>query len=175
MKKSLIGLLILLSFSAQCQTNTKETVKVEPYMRVQNYEHFKRLILITDRPNAEFIDNFDFEWGYTYELEVQVETFDEPLSDGTLADFTLVNEISKTKAPDDYEFKMFLDSHLYYSEDNVNTFQEKADGSYLYFERVLIEVPEELDPEFQKIRRGKKKKHGYFRFVGENRIRLMRF
>ena len=39
-------------------------IKIEPHMYTQNYEHFKRLVIDSPDSKAEYIDGFNFEWGY---------------------------------------------------------------------------------------------------------------
>ena len=65
-------------------------------MYTQNYEHFKRLVLDSPDSEAEYIDGFDFEWGYYYTLKVKEKKVG-PLSDGTRYDYFLLKVISKEK------------------------------------------------------------------------------
>ena len=46
-------------------------IKIEPYMYTQNYEHFKRLVFELPDSAADYIDGFNFEWGYYYTLRVK--------------------------------------------------------------------------------------------------------
>jgi len=48
-----------------------KTITVKPHMYTHNYEHFKRLVLDSPDSEAEYIDGFDFEWGYYYTLKVK--------------------------------------------------------------------------------------------------------
>ena len=42
-------------------------------MYTQNYEHFKRLVLNSSAIEADFIEDFEFQWGYCYTLKVKEE------------------------------------------------------------------------------------------------------
>lgn len=70
MKK--IGIILLFTplflFSQNVLYNT---ITIKPFMYTQNYEHFKRLVIDTPESETEFIDGFDFEWGYYYTLRVK--------------------------------------------------------------------------------------------------------
>ena len=48
-----------------------KTITIKPFMYTQNYEHFKRLVLDSPNSEAEYVDGFDFEWGYYYTLRVK--------------------------------------------------------------------------------------------------------
>jgi len=178
MKSSIILLLLLVALNVQSQKTEYKTITVEPHQSLQNYEHFKRLVLKTSEPSIEFISGFKMEWGYRYQLDVKIEHMDVPLSDGTNLECTLVKEVSKTKAPADYTFRLFLDSELYYneseSEGHEGNFKPVNDSTFIYLEEVEIEVPKALQPAFAKIRTGAMQRVGHFTFVDIGKIRLMR-
>ena len=168
-----------MALNLQAQKVEHKKVTIQPHKSFENYEHFTRLVLKTSEPGVEFIDGFKFEWGYTYELEVKIEHLVPPLSDGTNTECSYVKEISKTKVPADYTFRLFLDSELYYHEDGSepqsNNFKTINDSTFLYFEEVEIEVPKQLLPTFAKIQSGKLERLGHFTFVDIGKIRLTRF
>lgn len=174
-----IPLVILISFQAKCQNVFTKTITVEPYLAVQNYEHYRRFVLNTSIPEIEFIDGFDFDWGYTYRLKVSVTELKPELSDGTRFKVALLNVISKTKVPDSTEFRLFIHPDLYYyqlppEEELQNTALMKLDDStYLYFSGVEIEVPENLRNQFHEFTIGHIGKLGEFRFVNSKRIKLV--
>mgnify|MGYP000618858689 CR=1 FL=1 len=88
-------------------------IKIEPYMYTQNYEHFKRLVFQSPDSEAEFIDGFNFEWGYYYTLRVKELEIGQ-LSDGTRYEYSLLKVISKEKVSDTVIFRMFIDPLRYY-------------------------------------------------------------
>ena len=171
---------ILLSVSVSSAQNTVDKIiTIAPYMSFQNYEHFKRLTLSTPDSYAEYIDGFDFEWGYTYKLNVKETTLAETWSDGTRYEFELNNIVSKTKESDSTTFKLLIDPNRYYyklppEEEYMNaTLKQLNDSTYLYFERVEIEVPEQLREKFAPIAAGEKSQRGTFIYINEQRIRLV--
>ncbi|MFT5778075.1 MAG: hypothetical protein ACI837_001023 [Crocinitomicaceae bacterium] len=174
MKSILLFAVLISSYYGIGQEIESKTIRIEPHMSFQNYEHFKRLVLKSDFPEAEFIDGFTFEWGYAYELNVKVEKLKAELSDGTRYDFTLINEISRTKVPAETTFKLFLEADLYYSgdEESVSNFKQINDSTYLYFDEIQIIVPTELASDFQKIVASETFKIGLFTFIDKNNILL---
>ena len=167
---------ILCTHFGQGQDFSIDTISIEPYLSCQNYEHFRRLTLISSDSEAEYIDGFHFEWGFTYKLKVEVEKLSPELSDGTRYDFSLLEIISKTKAPDTTTFKFFIAPHMYYYEiEDEDDFTLKAmnDSTYLYFEELEIEVPEALRTQFSDLAKAEQGRLGTFTFVNEKRIRLV--
>ena len=92
-------------------------------MYTQYYEHFKRLVLDSPTPRAEYVDGFDFEWGYFYNLKVK-DLF-RPTFDGTDYEYSLLKVISKEKITDTLMFRMTIDPLRYYhklEEEGVSNF-----------------------------------------------------
>ncbi len=112
-------MIVLLAFMDGLTVNEQEisyqNISIEPYFSYQKYEHFIRLVLISDVANVEYIDGFNFEWGYRYKLKVKVNKLEYQLSDGTSHEYYLEEIISKIKVADSSYFKLFLDPHLYYN------------------------------------------------------------
>ncbi len=173
----------MFAFMAGLSVNGQEisyqNISIEPYLSFQNYEHFKRLVLISDVANVEYIDGFIFEWGYRYKLKVKVNKLEYELSDGTSHEYYLEEIISKTKVADSSNFKLFIDPHLYYNEYEAdepemnNTLKLINDSSYIYLDEVEIEVPAQLRVGFKAIADGGRARLCKFTYVNEKRIRLM--
>ena len=158
------------------------TITINPYLSFQNYEHFKRLILSSPDSNIEYLEGFEFQWGYTYKLKVKQTKLNSMLSDGTQFEYSLEKIISKTKVQDTTQFKMLLDANRYYyevdsAEQELNkTFSRINDSTFIYLDEVEIEVPSTLIEEMKSIIEGKTRKMGTFIYVAEkrNRIRLIK-
>ena len=111
-----------------------KTITIEPQMYTQNYEHFKRLVLDSPDSEAEYIDGFDFEWGYSYTLSVKVKDIGQ-LSDGTRYDYALLSVKSKVKVPDSVTFLMSVDPLRYYdkiSEEALDLWLEEELDWYVW-------------------------------------------
>ena len=165
----------LLLFSQQ--TITKE-IKLKPYMYTQNYEHFKRLVLDSPNSKAEYVDGFDFEWGYFYTLKVK-EIYLGELPDGTNYEYSLLKVISKEKVSDTVIFRMYIDPLKYYhklEEEGISnyTLSQLNDSTYLYMDQVEIEIPQNFLESFKKKQEDEINFRGYFKYVNGKRVRLVR-
>jgi hypothetical protein len=179
MKLFLISIMALLSIPLFGQTISDRTITIDPYLSFQNYEHFKRLTLNSPDSPIEYLDRFNFEWGYTYRLSVRETKLRSALTDGSQYDYELNHIISKTKVPDSTQFKLFLDPSRYYfkvdstEQLNNNTLKLINDSTYLYFDKVEIEVPPNLKMIFNQIVKNKTSRLGHFIFINEKCIRLV--
>lgn len=172
---------ILLCFPALLfgqQTIIKE-INIKPYMYTQNYEHFKRLVLDSPNSEAEYVDGFDFEWGYFYKLKVK-EIYLGELPDGTNYEYSLLKEISKEKVSDTLIFFMSIDPLKYYhklEEKGISnyTLSQLNDSTYLYMDQVEIEIPQNFLESFIKKKENEINIRGDFEIINGKRIRLVRF
>lgn len=182
LKQMILTILIaIIFFSNMLYGQDVEVITIDPYLSFENYEHFKRLTLSSPDSSIDFIEGFEFLWGYSYKLEVKQTKLDHILSDGTKFRYSLEKIISKTKVHDTVQFKLLLDGNRYYyevdsSEQEFNkTFNKINDSTFLYLDQVEIEVPLTLTDEMNRILENKVKKIGTFTYVHEkrNRIRLV--
>lgn len=179
MKLIFISFLFTIAFSSCAQRVTSKTITIDPHLSFQNYEHFKRLTLKSPDSPIEYLNNFEFDWGYSYKLSVKETKLAETLSDGTQFEYQLIKVLSKTKVPDSTEFKLLLDPNRYYykldsSEQQMNmTFTPINDSVFLYMEEVEIEVPGEFKDQFNTIVSGGASKLGTFVYMDDKRIRLV--
>ena len=146
-------------------------------MYTQNYEHFKRIVLDSPNSEAEYVDGFDFEWGYFYTLKVKEKKVG-PLSDGTHYDYSLLKVISKEKVLDSVIFKMSIDPLRYYHKLEENdlanyTLNKLNDSVYLYMDKIEIEIPQKLLESFRKKTDNEIGFRGNFKFINGKRIRLV--
>ncbi|MFT5602721.1 MAG: hypothetical protein ACI8Q1_001106 [Parvicella sp.] len=179
MKTSIFLLLTCIALSSIAQKTKNKSVTIEPNLSYQKYEHFNRLTLNSSNSHVEFLEGFDFAWGYTYEISVKETKLSETLSDGTQYDYSFIKIISKTKVADSIEFRLFLDANRYSykmdsSEQEMNiTLKKINDSTYNYFDEVEIIVPDHLSAKFNQIFEGKTSKVGRFVFFDDKQIRLI--
>lgn len=148
-------------------------------MYTQNYEHFKRLVLDSPNSKAEYVVGFDFEWGYSYTLEVE-EIYLGQMSDGINYEYTLLKVISKDKVADTVIFSMSISPLKYYnkSEDervNNYTLSQLNDSTYFYMDQVEIEIPKNFLESFLKKKDNEINIRGKFKFINGKRVRLVSF
>lgn len=179
MKQFVFALFFTLSSIVYCQNVSEKHLKIDPFLSLQNYEHFKRLCLNSSDQQIDFIQGFEFEWGYEYQLIVKQTKLKQSLTDGTNYTYSLDKIVSKVKVADTTQFKLFLDAHRYYyqlPENEIelnNTFKQLNDSVFLYFDNVEIVVPQSLKNDFDSIVDGSIRKFGNFVFENKNRIRLI--
>lgn len=173
-------LLIFLSTiqNAMAQNVVIKTITVEPYMSTQNYEHFKRMVLNSSDSQAQYIEGFDFDWGYRYTLSVKRIKIG-PLSDGTMYEFSHIETLSKTKVADSLTFVLSVDPLMYFNfqkEDSLANFtlKELNDSTFLYMDLVELEVPSCFRQKFLKYNKNGTAFRGDFNYVNKRRIRLIR-
>jgi len=148
-------------------------------MYTQNYEHFKRLVLDSPDSEAEYIKGFDFEWGYDYTLKVKEKKVG-PLSDGTRYEYSLLKVISKEIVADSVVCKMSIDPLRYYDkleeeEDGISnyTLNQLNDSTYLYMDKVEIEIPQKFLELFRNKKDNEDNFRGNFKFINATRVRLV--
>jgi hypothetical protein len=179
MKFYLFYFLTFIFLDSDRQAVSNKIITIDPYLSFQNYEHFKRLTLSSPDSRIEYLEGFNFEWGYTYKLSVTEIKLDRTMSDGTQYDYAFNHIVSKTKMPDTSQFKLFLNPNRYTyeldsSEQEMNiTLVQLNDSTFSYFDKVEIEVPHKLKTEFNKVVLGKFPKLGHFTYLNENRIKLV--
>ena len=173
--------LVLCSFFVQGQTTTERIVHIDAQLEHQNYEHFKRLVLSSPDSEVEYLEGFEFDWGYAYTVSVLETQLAYPLSDGTRYTYEYKSTVSKKKMPHSCRFQLFLAPSIYYDGDATvepsenKSFQMVNDSVFLYFGRVEIEVPKEQMATFHEAVLNGFGRMGQFAFIRGNRIRLMGF
>ena len=154
---------------------------IDAQLEHQNYEHFKRLVLSSPDSEVEYLEGFEFDWGYAYTVSVLETHLTYPLSDGTRYTYEYKSTVSKTKMADSCRFQLFLAPSIYYEGDATvepsenKSFQMVNDSVFLYFGRVEIEVPKEQMATFHEAVLNGFGRMGQFAFIRGNRIRLMGF
>jgi len=88
----------LKSFSYEKDIVSERTVIIEPHKQLSNGAFFMDLTLVSDNPYIDYIEGFDFEWGYRYQLVVQETIFSNPPQDASDRTFELVKVNYQIKA-----------------------------------------------------------------------------
>jgi hypothetical protein len=181
MKLIAFTILFFLVNSGYSQKRETITITIDPHLSLQNYEHFKRLTLNSSDSDVDYVDGFDFDWGYTYKLKIIREALASTLSDGTRYRYQLEKIISRTKASDTAQFRLLVDPKVYYYEDaslekeQNNSLRQLNDSTFLYFNSVEIEVPFFLIETFHEHSQSSKPRIGTFTYINEKKIRLIKF
>lgn len=170
-KVYLVVFYLFVVLSSFAQDSTIKIIEVEPYKEIQNYEHFKRLVLVSNDNNIEYIKDFKFEWGFNYTLKIKERKLPSTLSDGTRYEHELIEIISKTFVSSDYSFHMGLTPDVYY-DDSESSLKKVSDNIYRYLDEVNIVIPNNVAIEFSKYLKEKKYLRAKFSCVDGSTIML---
>jgi hypothetical protein len=144
-------------------------------MVITNGAFSKEMVLKSNDFNGGFIQGFDFEWGYFYKLKIKIHKLKNPPEDGSDTDYILIKTISKTKADDNFQFRMLLDTKVYPDLDKTwSNMKPINDSTYNYFEKIDIEVESTLKNEFKKAIDEKQIRYGIFKFMSSTKIKLVK-
>jgi hypothetical protein len=123
MKNSVLSFSILLlgiCFVSFASNTTSEPVPKSMKITIDHYPSYyegegRHLCLRAkseEKPkwhSMDFIEGFNYEWGYVYELSVKKTQIKNPPADGSSVKYTLVKEISKTKVADSITFNLRIE------------------------------------------------------------------
>lgn len=175
MKLLITNLLLFFCISSWAQDVSKEMeITILPYKKVTNGAFFQVITLSSPDCYVEYLDGFDFEWGFTYRLRVKETHLQSPPEDGSSYEYELLEVISKTRMEKEYTFKMGLSRDFYLSDgaDQINNFQFVNDSTYRYMDEINIEYPSEKAYFMDEIMSTRIYKKGTFVFIDANTIRL---
>ena len=175
MKSLVISFLLFSSLCGVTQDVSKKMViEVSPYKKVSNGAFFQVITLHSPDCYVEYLDGFDFEWGYIYDLKVKETHLASPPEDGSSYRYELIEVISKTAVPTNYTFQMILSRDLYlgHGSDQVSNFKVVNDSTYRYMDEINIEFTSEQAHLFDNIIKNDKYLRGTFTFINSNTIRL---
>jgi len=159
--------------SAQMRTDSSSIieVKISPWKSLQYGAFFKQLALTSSEPACDFIEGFEFEWGYYYTLEVKKTKLAQPPSDGSSIECELIRILSKQPATSDMVFQMRLEFEKYLGKgDNRDLLVKKADTIYLYDNEIEIHIPDDMLAEWNNFLMARKDANALFTFQVENGI-----
>lgn len=182
MKERITILLIAFNLSAYSQeidniTSQKEdivsnqTIIIEPYKQLSNGAFFMDLTLVSDNPYVDYIEGFDFEWGYRYQLIVRETILANPPEDVSDRTFELIEVVLQTPARE--EFEMILFNEFYLSEPTGESLSKIKAGLYRYHDKIEFKVPPKLRAEFDRKMNKKMFCKGYFCFDKHGEINLV--
>jgi hypothetical protein len=148
------------------------TIIVEPYMQLSNGAFFTSLTLVSDNPYVEYINGFEFEWGYRYQLRVKETIYANPPQDASDRAFELVEVVLQTLSSK--PFKMILLNEFYLSKPKGESVIKIKTGLYRYHDEMEFKVPPMLRAEFDRKMKNKTFCKGYFDFDDDGKIKLLK-
>jgi hypothetical protein len=171
MRATVLSLFITLTLQSFAQS-TIETVTIEPYKELSYGAFFKSLTISSEDTYAEYIDGFEYEWGFIYELKIKATKLKNPPMDAGDTDYELLEVISKTKASDDFRFKLRLEHEVYLGGDSAGSLEKIDENTYRYLKEINMVVPDNLLETFKTILANNKNKVGIFGFNDDGTIQL---
>lgn len=149
---------------------SEQTIIIEPYLALTNGAFFTSLSLVSDNPYVEYVNGFNFERGYRYQLRVKETIYAYPPEDASDRSYDLIQLKYKTKS---YEsFEMILLNELYLSEPKKESINKLKNGLYSYHNSMNFRVPPMLRAEFDRKMKDKVYCKGYFEFDKDGNIVL---
>lgn len=163
--------LMAISFFSIAQTKDKIdqiTIKVDPYKRATNGAFFTFMALSCSDRAVEYINDFDFEWGYNYELELKRIRLAQPLQDAGDTEYELIRVISKTAVKDSTRFEITLKGWNQLApnlDDDEGTFRFNPDGTCTYLNEMVFHCEAQLKEQLEVINKSDAYKEGTFLFL----------
>ncbi|MCB9231037.1 MAG: DUF4377 domain-containing protein [Bacteroidia bacterium] len=171
-----LALLFAAFWGKSQDTHKVISIQIEPFKKVSNGAFFRVMTLHSPDCGVEYLDGFDFQWGYIYQLKVRETHLANPPMDGSSLKYTLIREISRTKAPEDYEFTLFLVRDLYLGGEVQKPILVRIDDhTCRYFDETYLLFSPEQEADLEQIMAGGKGRTGRFRFAEDGKIRLIGF
>lgn len=147
---------------------TKITVTIEPYKYTTNGAFHAFLALTCSNRGVDYINGFDFEWGYTYKLKLKQTKLAQPMQDAGDTDYDLIKVISKEAVADSTTFKIGLTGwvHLSHnSEKDPGAFVFKTNRTCTYLDGMVFSYTDEFEEELRKLNKTDGYKKGTFMFL----------
>jgi hypothetical protein len=151
------------------------TVKVDPYKSATNGAFFTHMALSCSDRRVDYIDGFDFEWGYSYELKLKRTKLAQPMQDAGDTDYELISIISKNAVEDSTTFETTLKGWVQLApnlEDDDGAFTFNSDGSCTYLGELTFYCDDSLLDKLKSINKTEAHKKGTFMFV-DRKIHLI--
>ena len=176
MKKVLLSLLfagLVTSLQAQ-DVSHKIEVTLLPYKKVTNGAFYQVITLASPNCYVEYLEGFDYEWGYEYKVRLKETTLAHPPEDGSSIEYKLLEVISKTPVSNDYTFPMLLSRDLYLGlgTDQVSNFKYINDSTFLYMDEINIQYGKDKTDLLDQIISKNKVVRAQFEFIDSKTIRL---
>jgi len=118
----------------------KTIVKIViPHYKQVSYGAFYKSLTLAGK-GVEFIEGFDYEWGYNYRLTVEKTELSQPMADASSVEYRLIKVDSKVRVSDTTSFMLLLEPDVYMGPgENKPALARASDSTFLYFDEVTID------------------------------------
>ncbi len=169
MRKLVLSLLFtsLLSFIQAQDVSREIEATILPYKKVTNGAFYQVITLSSPDCYVEYLEGFDYEWGYEYRVKLKEITLANPPEDGSSIEYKLLEIISKIAVSEEYTFPLLLSRDLYlgHGPDQVSNFKYINDSTYLYMNEINIQYGEKNKKLFDQIVSNNKVVRRQFEFI----------
>jgi hypothetical protein len=144
------------------------TITIDPYKHTTNGAFHTFLALTCSNHSVEYINGFDFEWGYSYELKVKRTKLAQPLEDAGDTDFHLIKVISKKAVTDSTTFKIDLKGWVELppnGKEDTGAFTFNNDGTCTYLGEMTFNYANEFEGKLKALNKTEGYKKGSFIFL----------
>lgn len=117
------------------------------------------------------IENFDYEWGYTYNILVEKKYYDEPVMDAPSFRYIFIKQLSKEKIDAGTRFELILQRT--YDDGTVEQFWEGSKQNGVSILGTKSFDCADFCDELMKMRESYRSLKGTFEHVGEGEVRLV--
>ena len=160
--------LFTVSFAQEKNKVDEIKVTIEPYKSATNGAFDTFLALKCSDRGVEYIDGFDFEWGYIYELELKRTKLAQPMEDAGDTDYHLIKIISKKAVADSTTFKTHLVGWVQLApniKDDSGAFTFNNDGTCSYLGEMTFNYTNEFEGRLRALNKTEGYKKGTFMFL----------
>jgi hypothetical protein len=171
----LICLFLVTNFISQAQDKIEKIiVELKPYNTICYGAFFKSTCLQTiDNQYIDRIENFEFDWGYDYKLQLKKTTLEKPMQDVSNLQYELIKVKSKKKTDFNQTFDLFIHKNSRLDGLNESPLKSINDTTYLYFDKLNIVVPKDKKQNFEEKLAEKLIVKHKFKFLDINKIILV--
>ena len=126
------------------------------------------LALSCSDQSVEFIDGFDFEWGYIYKLELKRTKLAQPMEDAGDTDYNLMKIISKKAVADSITFITHLNGWVQLSpntKEDSGALTFNKDGTCTYLGEMTFNYANKFEEKLKDLNKTEGHMKGVFMFL----------
>lgn len=176
MKNVLLSLLFMSLHPFMMAQDVSKEIEVTllPYKVVTNGAFFQVITLSSPDCYVEYLDGFEYEWGFEYRVRLLETQLASPPEDGSSITYQLLEIISKRPVPDTYTFGLLLSKELYLGKgtDQVSNFKYVNDSTYLYMDEINIQYGNGKKELMNQVITNNKVVRARFEFIDSKTLRL---
>jgi hypothetical protein len=160
--------LSVISFAQRKDKVDQIKVTIESYKHTTNGAFYTFLALSCSDRSVEFIEGFDFEWGYIYELKLKRTKLAQPMEDAGDTDYNLIKIISKKAVADSTTFITHLNGWVQLSpntKEDTGALIFNKDGTCTYLGEMTFNYANKFEKKLKGLNKTEGHMKGTFMFL----------